>query len=121
MTVPVFSPPCGPSTSSTTSTSTARVLTAQLGDGYQMITSDGINTVRDQWTLQWDGLPTTDMSTIIAFFAAQLGYIAFQWQAPGDAAPKLWRCTKWGRNPTGPQTWTVTATLDQSFDITSLS
>lgn len=121
MTVAIFTPPCGPSTASTSSTSQARVLTAQLGDGYQQITADGINTIRDTWTLQWDGLPTADMTTLISFFKSQLGYLAFQWQAPGDTYPVLWRCAKWGRNPTGPQTWTVTATFTQSFDFTSTS
>lgn len=121
MAVPVFNPPCGPSTQSTTQTTAARVLTAAFGDGYQQVTSDGINTTRDTWQAQWDGVPTADMQSIINFFATQGGWNVFQWTAPGETTPKLWRCATWGKNPTGPQTWSVTATIIQTFDITSLS
>jgi phage-related protein len=121
MAVAVFTPPCGPSTSGTSSASEARVLTAQLGDGYQQITSDGINTIRETLTLNWDGLPKADMQTLDNFMASQLGYLAFQYTAPGAAVPKLWRCAKWGKTPTGPASWSFQATLIQSFDVTTLT
>lgn len=120
MAVAVFNPSIGPSTDSTTSTSKARTLTAQLGDGYTQVTSDGINTVQETWTLQWDACSNTEMNELTTFFEAQLGYLNFQWTAPGRPLAKLWRCATWGRNPVGPASWTVTATFVQSFDITTL-
>jgi phage-related protein len=121
MAVPIFSPPCGPSTQSTSLETDARILTAQFGDGYQQVTSDGINTTRDTWTAQWDGLPTSDQQAIYNFFQSMGGWQVFQWTAPGDDTPKLWRCAKYGKNPTGPQSWSVTATIIQTFDITALT
>ncbi len=121
MAVPVFAPSIGPSTQNTSRTVAARTLTAALGDGYQQVTSDGINNLRATWTLEWDGMSKAEMQAIDAFFVAQAGYLVFQWTAPGDTAPKLWRCAQFGSQPTGPQSWTYTATLIQQFDITSLS
>lgn len=121
MAVPVFNPPVGPSFQNTKVDTDARTLTAALGDGYQQVTADGINTIRDTWTAQWDGCPTTDMQAIIGFFVLMGGWQVFEWTAPGETTPKLWRCAKWGKQPTGPATWSVTATIIQQFDTVSLT
>jgi phage-related protein len=121
MAVPAFVPPTGPSWANTSLETDARVLTAGLGDGYQQFTADGINTVRDTWTLQWDGAPSSDVTWIYAFLTLMGGWQVFQWTPPGETAPKLWRCAKFGKQPTGPATWSITATFVQQFDIASLT
>lgn len=66
-----------------------RTLRAQYGDGYDQESPDGINAVRQMWSLRYDIVPIADETAIRAFFAARVGQ-SFTWTPPGGSE-KRWK------------------------------
>lgn len=114
-----FTPPRAPRVGGGVSIDeTARILEASFGDGYEQRAGDGINNVRVQLPLSWAPMYLVDADAIVAFFRARRGYEAFYWTAPGESAPRLWKCKAWSKTEAGTKLiWTVQATFDEVFDI----
>jgi phage-related protein len=76
-----------------------KTLEASFGDGYEQISSEGLNSKREKWDLTWENEDKEDVDTIIAFLDVRLGATPFFWTAPDEEDPKLWRCTGFSVKP----------------------
>ncbi len=93
-------------------TETARVRSAQFGDGYKQVANDGINNITQSWPLTYTG-PSTDAFSIRDFLRAHAGK-SFYWTPPGDVQG-LFRCYSWTIQPRGGIGYTMTFTFEQAF------
>jgi phage-related protein len=62
------------------------VITAGLGDGYEQEAAQGINNVRQVWTLSFDG-DAARVKAITDFVLRHQGFKHFLWTPPGETAP----------------------------------
>jgi len=92
-----------------------RILRADFGDGYVQRTSDGINTQKDMWTLEWT-LNATDATTLINFFIARDGYDSFDWTPIGESTSKKFICPQWSKSFLSEQVIVINATFEEVFD-----
>lgn len=94
-----------------------RVLRTDFGDGYSQRAADGINSLKESWTLVWEKISSTNYGTLISFFEGKAGYIAFTWTPPGESTSKTWICQKWSKEPAEVNYYNITAELERVFDI----
>lgn len=104
----------GPTQSASRSSAT-RVLRADFGDGYSQRAADGINSVRDTYTLSWEGLTRTDATTCDTFLRNRGGYEAFLWTPPGGSEKK-WVCSEWQVRHATATLEHLSATFVEVFD-----
>jgi phage-related protein len=114
MTTPTFAPPVAPSVGTRKSV-TARVLTAQFGDGYAQRAVDGLNAVTRKASLAWEALRPHDADDIEAFFEERSGARAFSYTLPGETNAHLWTCAEWTRSGVDFEITSLTAELTQVF------
>lgn len=78
---------------STNSTLTTNYRTNQMnfGDGYSQTAADGINWVVDTWTIKWENINLTDLTTLKNFFNTVGSYLPITWTSPLDSAAKLYK------------------------------
>jgi len=76
---------------------TPNVLTTDLGDGYAQRATDGINNMREEWSISWTNRPAADITTLEDFFMARKGSESFDWTAPRASSSKKYICTDWSR------------------------
>jgi phage-related protein len=100
----------------TSSSTKARVLMAEFGDGYSQRGGDGIHTIKQEISATWTALDTTAANTLISFFEAHEGYIAFLWTPFRETTPKKFICMEWNESYNRASLTTVNATLQQVFD-----
>ncbi|MBN3852816.1 phage tail protein [Paraburkholderia sp. Ac-20340] len=104
-----------PTVANFSGTATAKVRSAQFGDGYQQRAADGINNISSQFSLQFIA-NETDTRAIRAFLIAAAGADSFYWTPPLWDDPALFYCETWAE-PTKDGDWyTMTATFQQTFD-----
>jgi len=100
MTVPVFTPPRAPQLG-TSETLTYRVNAAKFGDGFEQVSSDGLNTALAEFQLIWNGLLTTEFAEIRNFTDARNGVESFFYTFEGETAPRRLRCLGFQRGDVG--------------------
>jgi len=74
---------------------TYRVLEVQFGDGYKQVSADGINPQNEEWSLQFDPIPSATYGAILAFLDSKGGFQSFTWtplSTAGDNAEIRVRC-----------------------------
>lgn len=106
----------GPTTSASKQ-SEAKTLKADFGDGYTQRVGNGINNVRDTYTLSWEDISRTDAKTIDDFLRARGGWDAFYWTAPGATVAKKWICEQWSVTNASTVLDSVSATFIEVFDL----
>lgn len=114
-----FTPPIGPSFSTTQRTS-PRVNEATFGDGYSQRVPMGLNSTPSTITAKWDVVDNAQALAIIAFFENQNGTEPFNYSFPWDTRSRLWVCQDWSLTPIdggGDELiYTINATLREVFD-----
>ncbi|KAA0573367.1 phage tail protein [Azospirillum sp. Sh1] len=115
MTVPTFVPPYPPVLGSEIEPE-FKVLEAGFGDGYTQRAADGLNNIRDQLTVTWERLTSTELSVIEDFIRARRGTESFWWQPPGDHYPRRWICRKLKRTRASNNGINLNATFIEVFD-----
>ena len=103
-------------TRSTNRTVTPRFLRADLGDGYDQRSGDGIQTIKEEWSVTFEALDQTNADTLIAFFEDREGYVNFDWIPFRQSVAKKFICTDFSESFPGNSLTTVTATFQQVFD-----
>lgn len=71
-----------------------RVLSAQFGDGYEQVASDGINNESRTWTVFYKNLPKSEFDYVIAFLRSLKGVEPILAMAPGEYSNTQWRLVK---------------------------
>ena len=59
------------------------VITANYGDNNTQIAAWGVNSMKEEWQLEWTGLNQTDRNTLMNFWESHGLAVAFYWAAPG--------------------------------------
>lgn len=118
MALTTFTPPIAPAPGSSRPMK-PRTNIAPFGDGYEQRSDDGLNTLREGWTLQWPILTVAQADDIETFFKARGSKEAFWWTAPRDSTAKKWRIVDWNRTPGNGDTDSIAATITQAFDLGS--
>lgn len=98
-----------------TRTITPRILRADFGDGYVQRTSDGINTQKQIWNLEWT-VNSTDANTLLEFFELRNGYDDFTWTPSGESTSKNFVCTSWVKSFLTDSVIRISATFEEVFD-----
>lgn len=114
MPIETFAPEVAPSPGTTTRTK-ANVYEAEFGDGYTQAIPVGLNHLRREINLKWDGLTEAQKTYIDDFFRARGGYQTFYYQPTGYTAPVKWTCKEWSTAAGAP--WTANAKLIESFYV----
>jgi phage-related protein len=94
-----------------------RVLRAEFGDGYSQRTIDGLNSLKVEGTLNFDGLTVEQADDIIDFCRARNGSEAFYFTLPREDDPRKFICTDWKRVYQAPLHDGVIMTIEEVFDI----
>lgn len=71
-----------------------RVFSAQFGDGYEQIASDGINNENRIWTVFYKNLPKSEFDYVISFLRSLKGVEPILAIAPGEYSNTQWRLVK---------------------------
>jgi phage-related protein len=94
-----------------------RVKLAEFGDGYIQRSGDGINSVRDTYTVSVENLRKEEADPVVAFLKARRGWEAFLWTPPRETVPRKWICKdKVKRTHVGGTVDTLSYTLIEVFD-----
>jgi phage-related protein len=116
MTLATFTPPVQPSVGATNKPK-VRVLLASFGDGYTQATADGLNHIRDEFSLTWEVLTASQSDYVDTFLREQGGHTPFYWTAPGEATPQKWTCEEWSVSHIQAGFRRITATFVESFNL----
>ena len=111
-----FSPPVGPS-ASTTQTRSPKIYLAEYGDGYEQRAAAGINTRRLEASVSWDGLTHSHANIILQFFEARGAHEPFTYTLLPDTVNRRWVCSSFGRAEIDSHGSTVSASWREVFDI----
>lgn len=106
---PLVSPAPG-----TSRTSKIRTNMNDFGDQYSQSIPDGINTIENDVSLQWNVLSASEKNAIITFFASQ-NSSPFYYTLPDDASTGLYRCTEWDEQFIGLSKFSLTAQLRRVY------
>ncbi len=99
-------------------TKTFRSLTAGFGEGYEQISADGVNTVREKWPLRWRDTKTATLTTIKSFLDLRGVNEAFLWTPPTGTQIKVRMRVGYKENfDRTLNVATLTTTFEQVFDL----
>jgi phage-related protein len=116
MPLPTFTPSIAPSPGAK-STPVVSLFTAEFGDGYTQAGPRGLNHIRENLDLRWDGIMLDQKQELDAFFRGLGGYKPFLYQPYGFTQPVQWTCSDWNWSSAAPISFT--AKLVQDFSLTA--
>ncbi len=93
-----------------------RIKAVAFGDGYEQRYNDGLNPIRQVWTLSFVNRDLAEAAAIDAFLIARNGVEAFDWTPPRAVAAGKYVCKQWQRIPTAGPYDTITAVFTQVFE-----
>ena len=93
-----------------------RIRITEFGDGYTQRAGDGLNTQRQEWSLEFISDSTTT-NAIEAFLIETGGVDSFTWTLPGQSTPLKFRYMEYEKSPAGPFAYLITTTFRQEFDL----
>lgn len=114
MGIPTFNPPIAPSPG-TRHAPKVNILEAAFGDGYTQASPNGLNHIRQNLTLKWDGITEAQYLEILSFFEARGGYEPFSYQPRGFTKAHLWTAREWSGADDTP--WRFEVKLQQWFGV----
>jgi|LakMenEpi03Aug12_release.lakeMendotaPanAssembly.Ray.scaffolds.fasta_scaffold924325_2 phage-related protein len=98
-----------------------KMLVSSFGDGYEQIAPDGINNVRQQWTIVWENLNSTDCATLENTWATtRYGADYVTWTPPLPSplnVQKKYRINSMEMVAASGNIYTYNAQITQVFDI----
>lgn len=104
----------------TSLTEQPRASRTSYGDGYEERAPDGLNPIRQTWSLQFRSTEKAVGDAIVAFFRARLtpaGYEAFDWTPLWSTTAIRVVCETWQRSQTDVHGETdISATFRQVFE-----
>jgi len=103
-------------TRDTSKSVTARFLKAELGDGYDQRSGDGIQTIKEEWSVLFEALDSTNANLIVSFFEGLEGYQNFTWIPFRQTVAKKFICPNWSESYKGAGLTSVSASFIQVFD-----
>lgn len=108
-------------TSNTQKQSNYNTKKLQFGDGYINIALDGINYDREQWSMDFIPMDSTEANTLEAMLKNSVSGEAYylKWMPAGEASYKYWIAESVNKAPVqGSSTlWKITCTLTRMFPL----
>lgn len=99
-------------------TKSFRSLSAEFGEGYEQITADGVNTVKQKWPITWRNIPTTTATTIKDFLDLRGVNEAFLWTPPLGTEIKVRMREGYKENfPQSLNNSNISVTFEEVFDL----
>lgn len=89
----------------------------QYGDGYEQITTDGINDQADVWSIVTTWLDVTDYNTYKTFLDDVKNHKKIEWTAFRDSVEKNWKIRGDVAESYSGNLTKISYTLKQTFDI----
>ena len=103
---------------SSSKTTTNDIIKVSLGNGYEQRTPNGINYIRDKWSVTWSGLNTSERDTIVAFIQAISDGSVATWTTPFDSSSKKFILEgDWSISDGGGAVYNIAASFKQVFDV----
>lgn len=94
-----------------------RIRKVQYGDGYSQRSNDGLNAVRQRWTVVWAGIKRTEAETLRLFFKGEKGTGIITW-TPFDQSEELkFTAGAFRSTPASANTTDCSVILTQEFDL----
>ena len=93
-----------------------RVKSMKFGDGYENRVGDGINTVSQDWSLQWTLRTKAEITSLDSFLEAQLGVYWFFWTSP-LGVQKKYKCGTWTPSYNHDGDCSMSAKFEQVFEL----
>ncbi len=116
MTILTFTFPVGVDAAMGSSLETEpKVRRAPFGDGYIQRSADGINSVRDVFTVMAKNITPAQAAEINAFMHARKGAESFFWTPPDETTPRKFICPKWDREFADYGARTMKLTFEEVF------
>ena len=98
-----------------------QVLKNEFGDGYTQRLSKGLNSLKQNITVNFANRTKADVDDIVAFFETKKGVTAFTFTVPdsnsgsSELAVKV-ICTDWSQNWDNDDYYSVTATFERVYE-----
>jgi len=93
-----------------------RVNSLAFGDGYEQRSTDGLNTVSEDWSLNFTLRTKAEITAIADFLRERGGYERFDWTTPmGDAL--VFICKRWSPVATHDGNWSLSCVFEQRFEV----
>jgi len=86
-------------------------------NGYTQRAKKGINNSIETWSVQWQQITSTDLSTLMTAFDGAAGVDYFTWTPPGSTSKKFIVETVASVEPKSGSFYSVTVTLKQDYQI----
>jgi phage-related protein len=93
-----------------------RIRSTQFGDGYLQRSGDGLNTQKQDWSVEFIG-DTTTINAIETFLKDTGGVDNFDWTPPRQTTALKFIYIQYTREPLGPFTDLLLANFVQVFDL----
>lgn len=92
----------------------ARVLTAQFGDGYKQESKDGLNNTQQKWSVTTEPLRKTELIAVRDFLRDRGGAEAFFWtNSYGETL--YFKCKSWKPQDLGGGWYVMSMSFEQDF------
>lgn len=94
----------------------ARVKKAQFGDGYSQRLVDGINSIINEWSINFTSKSISEINNIVQFFETNNGASYFLWTPPGESTQYKVICQEWSKTYDSHISASLSAKFEQVFD-----
>lgn len=91
------------------------VQSTKFGDGYEVRTPIGINSVAEKWSVKFTRTETVG-NALAAFLKTHAGALAFDWTNPDNVAG-VFVCREWKRSRLKGGASEITCTFEQVFEF----
>jgi phage-related protein len=93
-----------------------KTLSAEFGNGYSQDIPDGINWIRDKWTIEYENLTPAERDTLVAVLDAVGSWDIVTWTPYGESTQRKFKVDKAGFSASFTGTfWNISFTLNQRF------
>lgn len=99
------------------SSTTAKFNSTKFDDGYEQRVVTGLNSQVETYSAKWAKLDLSVADALCNFFSAHRGVEWFYWTAPNAIVRKKWKVASWKRTEEVGGKVTVSANLEQVFDL----
>jgi phage-related protein len=87
---------------------------AEFGDGYEQRIPDGLNYIKETWSVSFTLRTKTEILAHDTFLRANAA--SFDWVTPKSESKKF-KCENWSMSPMHDGNWSLSGTFEQVFEV----
>lgn len=115
MALDTFNPPRPPS-EGTDDEGEFQVIEVKFGDGYSQRAGNGLNPLKQTYSVVWNRIPKAEGEVILDFIRDHAGSEAFFWTPPDEAVALKFICKRFRRAKKAGGKMDVIATFERVYD-----